>query len=221
MTPLLAALPVAAWAAALAAAEMVLPGHNITGHNITGSYTNEEQVEFARDQGQPLPQWMAIEVTDGEHGPILARVDAFGQPVEQPLAPIISSTADSLTVQGEDGTALQLLRARSFRCWASMPKQAAKPDGSPDWWFKAGLPMHDRGGRLRVETGEPGSPVYTLRMRNVVFPDPPNRPSLVLYVHAQDPVRAVSYSWADPDATRLGINLRTMQASCTLEDINN
>ena len=56
-----------------------------------------------------------------------------------------------------------------------------------------------------------------LRLRSVAWPPPSrNRPSLVLYVHTLDePNRAVSYSWADPAAQLIGINLRWVQASCT------
>jgi hypothetical protein len=56
-------------------------------------------------------------------------------------------------------------------------------------------------------------------MRNVVWAQGPNRPSVVLYVHTpDDPDRAAAYSWADPDAKRIGINLRWMQASCTIDE---
>ena len=53
-------------------------------------------------------------------------------------------------------------------------------------------------------------------MRNVRWPYGNNRPSLVLYAYRPDKDRAVSYAWADPSAQRIGINLRWMQASCTL-----
>jgi hypothetical protein len=42
------------------------------------------------------------------------------------------------------------------------------------------------------------------------------RPSLVLYVHGADADNAIAYGWADPAAKRVGINLRSMQGSCTL-----
>jgi len=55
-----------------------------------------------------------------------------------------------------------------------------------------------------------------IKMRNVRWPYGNNRPSLVLYAYRPDEDRAVSYAWADPSAQRIGINLRWMQASCTL-----
>lgn len=58
-----------------------------------------------------------------------------------------------------------------------------------------------------------------LKIRRPVWPSGPNQDSLVLYVHdraSDNAERAVSYSWADPGAERIGINLRWMQASCSL-----
>ena len=81
--------------------------------------------------------------------------------------------------------------------------------------FAANLVTHDAGGR--VVSAVAGAPAVELRLRNVVWPPPSqNRPSLVLYVHTPDqPNRAVSYSWADPAAKLIGINLRWVQGSCT------
>jgi hypothetical protein len=234
----------------------------LLGALLPGVYTNEEQVEFARAAGKPLPVWVGVEVRRADNGSLrLLTIDAFGQPGAEDQAMTLTPDPDGgawvqtgrcrrhfvpdssgslandrtegtcaspaaltaiapggLTMVLKDGTPLELLRARPFRCWAAIPRQAPKPDGSTDWWFRANLPLHDRGGRLALETDEPSPQRFSLRMRSVVFPEPPNRPSLVLYVHEEDPVRASSYSWADPEAKRIGINLRRVQASCTLGD---
>ena len=58
-----------------------------------------------------------------------------------------------------------------------------------------------------------------IKMRNVVWPTGFNRDSLVLYAYrGEDEDRAVSYAWTSPDSDRIAINLRWMQASCTLEE---
>ncbi len=101
-------------------------------------------------------------------------------------------------------------------CWASVRKPTPKPDGGEDWAFYPGLKLHDQGGRVLAD-GKGGPPVV-LRMRNVVWPSGNNRPSLVLYIHRPEaPDRAESYAWADPGAARIGINLRWVQASCTID----
>jgi hypothetical protein len=118
-----------------------------------------------------------------------------------------------LTLKLADGSDVMLQRGRPFGCWVSSPK-GKKPDGSDDWSFER-VTLHDAGGRALASAG---ATPFVLRMRNVTWPSGPNRPSLVLYIHdANEPDRAISYVWADPGAKRVGINLRTVQASCTLE----
>lgn len=176
-------------------------------------YTNEEEVYFARESGKAPPPWTAVELRDGA----LRGIDAFGRPA--PLPAIAGHTIEgpSLTLRLADGGTRTLRRARPVTCWGSSLKSTPRPDGSDDWTFDAKLRMHDQGGRVRFG-GADGSRPVVLRIRNVVWPSGPNRPSLVLYVHTpEDPDRAVSYSWADPEARRIGINLRWMQTSCTID----
>lgn len=131
---------------------------------------------------------------------------------------IIHISSDALKLRTADGIETTLKRARPVTCWAAVPKKKRKEDGSIDWLFARQLEMHDQGGRVSVGGGDTGAEQVTLRMRAVHWPPPSrNRPSMVLYIHKEDPDRAASYSWADIDASRVGINLRWMQASCTIE----
>lgn len=176
-------------------------------------FTNEEQVYFDREAGRPAPPWTAVEVDGGR----LRGVDAFGEPAPAPASTGFDVAGETLTLRLVDGSTRVLRRARTATCWGSSLKSTRKPDGGEDWTFEAGLKLHDQGGRVAFGGAEGSRPVV-LRMRNVVWPSGRNRPSLVLYVHApDDPERAVSYSWADPEAQRIGINLRWMQASCTVD----
>jgi len=102
-------------------------------------------------------------------------------------------------------------RARTFKCWVSPQKE----DGT--YGFFNDVILHDQGGRA-WRSGE-GHPRIGLKMRNVVWPTGSNRPSLVLYAYrGDDEDKAVSYTWTGPENDRLAINLRWMQASCTLGD---
>ena len=103
------------------------------------------------------------------------------------------------------------LKARMFNCWVS-PK---KHDG--EYGFYNNVRMHDQGGRIWLESEEHER--VGLKMRNVVWPTGRNRNSLVLYAYrGDDEDKAVSYAWTSPDGDRLAINLRWIQASCTLGD---
>ncbi|MEP3226181.1 MAG: hypothetical protein ABJO01_09405 [Parasphingorhabdus sp.] len=132
---------------------------------------------------------------------------------------IIAVNAAGLKLRFSDGTETSLKRSRPVQCWAAAKKNQPKADGSPDWHFAQKLDLHDQGGRVLVGGGESGADPLVLRMRSVYWPAPStNRPSMVLYVHRPDaPDRAVSYSWADINASRVGLNLRWMQASCTIK----
>jgi hypothetical protein len=101
-------------------------------------------------------------------------------------------------------------KARRFECWMT----ALQRDG--EWTFRRGLEIYDQGGMVWLDTEEQAPQTVGIKMRNVRWPYGNNRPSLVLYAYRPDDDRAVSYAWADPSAQRIGINLRWMQASCTL-----
>lgn len=174
-------------------------------------WTNEEEVYFAKEAEKAAPPWLALRVT----GDAMVAVDVFGAPTTAPKF-TAKRDRDAMRVTLADGTTTTLRRGRPVTCWASVKREKAKADGSEDWSFQPGIHIQDQGGRARV--GGEGAPQAVIRMRNVVWPSGPNRPSLVLYIHTPDqPDRAVSYAWADPNAARVGINLRWIQASCTID----
>ena len=181
-----------------------------------GTYTNEEEVYFEKEAGRAPPPWIGVQVSRDGAKTVVAGVDAYGQPVKNSFE-IAENTADTITAKfGKDGKTM-LRRAREVTCWGTAPRAQKKADGSEDWYFVPGLKMHDQGGRVRFGGGTSGAPEVILRMRNVVWASGTNRPSIVLYVHTPaEPERAVSYVWGDPDVRRLGVNLRWMQASCTI-----
>ncbi len=181
-----------------------------------GTYTNEEDVYFEKEAGRTPPPWIGVRVSGEVGKTLISGVDAYGQPMKNNFE-ITASTADTITAKfGKDGKTT-LRRARDVTCWGTAPKAQKKADGSEDWHFVPGLKMHDQGGRIRFGGGTSGAPEVILRMRNVIWASGTNRPSVVLYVHTPaDPERAVSYVWGDPDVGRLGVNLRWMQASCTI-----
>lgn len=177
-------------------------------------YTNMEDVYFSEEEGRTPVPWIGLEM----RGEDMRLVDAFGEPAPPPAGlTIVSHEAERMIVTIA-GVQSELRRARAVTCWALVDKGTG-PDGSPDFHAATDLAMHDQGGRARLGGGETGAPETILRMRRVTWAkESTNRPSLVLYVHRPDaPEQAVSYAWADSDARFVGINLRWMQASCTID----
>jgi len=111
----------------------------------------------------------------------------------------------------------KLKKVHYFSCWLAVKREGAADDAEGAWSFDRDIAVHD-GGELVWTRASTREARVGLKIRDVVWPSGPNKDSLVLYVHdeaATHPERAASYAWADPDADRLGINLRWMQASCS------
>lgn len=188
-----------------------------------GIYTNEEQVYFERDAGRTPPDWVGMRIERQDNRLVAQPIDGFGRPVGPATPPplVYDRRADGSGFDLSVGRSIvRLNRARPFTCWISVRRFADRASGEADWSFDRGLALHDQGGRVLVRPD--GAPPVVIRMRHVIWPPPsPNRPSLVLYVHRPEtPDVAESYSWADPDARMVGINLRWMQASCTRTEAN-
>ncbi|MGD2008564.1 MAG: CpcT/CpeT family chromophore lyase [Cellvibrionales bacterium] len=121
--------------------------------------------------------------------------------------------ADAALPAQTPATAFRNHRARVFTCWMSV----THPSGGGST-FRAGLKILDQGGRLWLASEEPETAVAGIKIRRVRWPSGNNRDSLVLYAHQPDQDKAVAYTWGDVDASRIAMNLRWMQASCTLSD---
>lgn len=177
-------------------------------------YANTEEIYFDNDAGREAAPWLSLRFDRQD----MVVVDAFGSVVPEPASLEILERSEDKVIARIDGRETVLRKARAVTCWGA----ARKPDEQDEnkaWLFERGLVLHDQGGRVRFGGGDSGAPETILRIRHVTWPEgSANRPSLVLYVHsADDPNRAISYSWADENASRVGINLRWMQASCTVE----
>lgn len=113
----------------------------------------------------------------------------------------------------KEGVPHKNLKARRFECWI-----AAQEHNAEDWTFKNDLEIWDQGGMIWIETEEDKPQAIGIKMRNVRWPAGSNRDSLVLYAYRDHKDRAESYVWSEPTATRLALNLRWIQASCTLAE---
>jgi hypothetical protein len=111
----------------------------------------------------------------------------------------------------EPETPVQYRRATGFTCWLAVPRLSPQEG----WFYARDLTIHDQGGEVWVTTDETTPRTYGFRLRNVRWPTGQNADALTLYVHDQKDAPAISYAWASPDATRIGINLRTLQGSCS------
>lgn len=131
-----------------------------------------------------------------------------------------ATTPDGAYVFGDKaGVPQKLKKARPFDCWTSILRGAKHGDsgkGLDSWQFWPSEFIHDQGGEIRLKTDETPPRDMRLLLRRVEWPTGTRKPSLTLYVHEGDDKRAVSYAWTEGDGERIGINLRWIQASCSL-----
>lgn len=106
---------------------------------------------------------------------------------------------------------VQYRRATAFTCWLAVPRLAPQEG----WFYASDLFIHDQGGEVWITTDETTPRSFGFSMRNVRWPSGPNADALTLYVHSDHHGPAIGYAWANPDANRIGINLRTLQGSCS------
>lgn len=119
--------------------------------------------------------------------------------------------------QRPDGEPYRLLKCRFFRGWIQYPMDHIRKDSV---YFCSSLTLHDQGGtaRLRFPDGSTGE--YTIELTQLVHSR--RTPILKLAVYTESPEqlhwnsRAVAYSWADPAARRIGINIRKVVSGWTL-----
>ncbi|MCS6967492.1 MAG: chromophore lyase CpcT/CpeT [Cytophagales bacterium] len=78
------------------------------------------------------------------------------------------------------------------------------------------LRLHNQGDKVRfvTEKGEPTK--YWLELSEVVYGKDLNVLKLAIYEDGKP--EAIAYTWGTPDAKRLGLNMRTLQAGVTLEN---
>jgi hypothetical protein len=123
-----------------------------------------------------------------------------------------SATPRRFVMSAEDFWAgeTRMMRARAWSCWMAVPRE-----DRPGTWFSAfNLKILDQGGEVWVRTDEATPREIGYRLRQVKWPAGTNQDALTLYVLKRGE-RAPGYAWASPDATRIGINLRWVQGSCS------
>lgn len=113
-------------------------------------------------------------------------------------------------VRGE-GAREDLRRVQAYGGWAAIngagPTAAAD---SSDWHMDRSMRLGSEGGRspVRFRDGSPSG--YSLLLERLTYRDG-NVPVLKLSVVADADGRVLAYAWANPEATRIGINLGWLQ----------
>jgi hypothetical protein len=200
-----------------------------------GAWDNAEQVFFAEEQGRKvMPRRMHAKVTAEGARAFTIRAFAgndFAKPVEERTATAsVDASAGRFVGEAKAGSCgsaavtrfvlsaedlwagdSRMMRAREWSCWMAIPRE-----DRPGTWFSAfNLRILDQGGEVWVKTDEATPREIGYRLRQVKWPAGTNQDALTLYVLKKGEARAPGYAWASPDATRVGLNLRWVQGSCS------
>ena len=206
---------------------------------LPGTYANEEQVNAA-----PAVPWTGARITTAGTGFIFQRIDAFGVGIGTPEAWQVTQTREiafirigrcrrdfarvpagltlinqsracagttgptsfidrGLALVAADGTVLEMQRARTFTCAATV-----------GGWSNDKLLLHDAGGRVVI--GDAATSRMVLRLRHDAHPVGKEEARLTLQIDGDRAARPLGAAFADPAATRVGIDLPLATARCTL-----
>lgn len=119
--------------------------------------------------------------------------------------------------QHADQEPYRLLKCRFFRGWIQYPMEHVRKDSV---YFYSGLVLHDQGGAVQLRFPDETLGEYTVELTQLVHSR--RIPILKLAIYAEPPEqlhwnsRAIAYTWADPAARRIGINLRKVASGWTL-----
>jgi hypothetical protein len=105
----------------------------------------------------------------------------------------------------------KLMRCRAFKGWFAIRQEGGKEE---KYDFVGNLNVHDQGWRKRVIRPDGTPTPYTVELSQVIFEKRINVLKLAIYEEGTE--RAITYNWTNPEAERIGINLRYLQVGLTL-----
>jgi hypothetical protein len=111
-----------------------------------------------------------------------------------------------------------LRRVRWFAGWAAINGGGAKADAANrDWHIDRKLRIGSEGGRYALKWRDGNASGYSLMLERLTYREG-NVPVLKLSVVSDADGSTLAYAWANPEATRIGINLGWVQIGLSGED---
>jgi CpeT/CpcT family (DUF1001) len=104
----------------------------------------------------------------------------------------------------------KLMKCRPFKGWIAIRKDSTEDK----FEFVGNLRLHDQGWRMRVVKPNGTVTPYTVELSQVIYEKSINVLKLAIYEEGN--TKALSYTWANPEAERIGINLRWIQVGLTM-----
>lgn len=109
----------------------------------------------------------------------------------------------------------KLRRCRFFEGWAAL-KIGDTGDDQKDYIGFRGLRVHDQGQILPLVKADGEKTKYSIQLAHLTQQSS-KVPVMVFKIFEEGQDKAVAYSWTEPGAVRIGINVRTIQSGLTLK----
>jgi len=106
-------------------------------------------------------------------------------------------------------------RAARYRGWIVLQRRILEPDAAEDDYLRLGqLDIHNEGQMVPFLTGDGNRSGYSVELARLTY-QASQIPILKLGIVEDASGKTLAYSWAGPNAARIGINLRWIQAGFT------
>lgn len=116
------------------------------------------------------------------------------------------------------GTPSELEKAAYYKGWMAVKKHRVEPDADLSEWIFARIErMHNQGQKIPLLDEYGNRTGYTLSLESVTYQET-RVPVLKVGVIDDRTGYTLSYSWADPESHRVGLNVRWFQAGLTRID---
>lgn len=107
----------------------------------------------------------------------------------------------------------KLVRVRPFKGWIAWRTEEGKDGKEDKYAFIGNLKLHDQGWKQRVVLPDGTVTPYSVELSQVIFEKRIHVMKLAIYEEGK--TKAVTYNWTNPEAERIGINLRWIQVGLT------
>ena len=109
-------------------------------------------------------------------------------------------------------------RVRRFSGWMAVNRSTVDPTYTgEDRYFNSGLSVHNEGNIVRLLDDDGNPTGYAIELAQLTYQNT-RVPILKLGVIEESSGKTLVYSWADTDASRIGINVRWFQAGLTARE---
>jgi hypothetical protein len=113
----------------------------------------------------------------------------------------------------------KLKRCRFFKAWLAIRTNEPKEGEKEQFISIRNVTVHDQGARFQCVGEQDGKPVttkYWAELSQVIYQTGLGVMKYAIYEEGKE--KAIAYTWTNPEAKQIGINMRSIQGSATLKE---